>query len=814
MTLTGCHKDELRELHKNIEEYRDLVIPSMEAQVESVDASVKDVQAMNEELKGYVVTLEALLVSFQPIMDNIKQDLADFTAKSQTDLSESREKYLAIIDEMESSLTEQLDKAAAIAEALGQQQEGMGSKIDEFQAYIEAAFAKHDWVEATFATLAVQNALYYEVESIKYDIESLTNTVNNLYDKMSKLVDQLISEYATNFDGELRSAMEKLTSEYTEAVKKMKEDLTSDYQKKLSDAIAASEEGIKTWFGELSEGYLTITEANVKIARFYELVGNIPEGESLQGELDKIKDNLSKLKSSLDKGFEDYLTQAIKEFEGAFTTEMTEAFKTLNDNVTFLSQNLTALGSRIQELTQRMVIAEKDMDDLQADLKTLDKDITDIETSLKAFFGDDYATSKLATIITGLKEQIEKLLKDIATNAASIETIKKDAETIQKSYEDLEHIQPDLEQLEKDITALQNFFDTGTSLDAIVQDLKTDILNCASQTDLDALSEIVSKLKTQISILETAFAEALTTLDGIKTFFGITDETSDTLQKLLNDLYEQLESINSDLVIDAQTLTTYTARVQAVEDRIKAVEEVSEIASSLSSLLGRMTTIENDLTALKPLFDFTGSELSGTFAEIWTALTNALNELQTWEVFNKDSEDRTLRDQIHAIEVILYGEGGSASNPKEGSLLYKINTFETQVVAYNLANSFAGITYIPTRLDQAAEIDKDSKAVSFQFIVSPSSFAKKIAEYINAEDTKQYFGMKWFSGSTTGNDFVSYSASFSDQILTVSVTGNDDLVTAANSTAGAFAAFFVDMPLTDLITLSFTSDFIQMKVQK
>ncbi len=807
-TLIGCHKDELRSIHKSIENDREIVIPTMAAQVEVIDASVKNVQAMNEELKGYVIDLEATLLAFQPIMDNIKQDLADFTQKSEKDLSESREKYLGIIDEMESSLTEELEKAGAIAEALAKHQEGLDPKIDSIKTYIDTTFAKKDWVEATFASLDVQEELYHEIVSIKANIENLTTTTAALYDNMCKLVDDLTKDYGDDFDADLKAAMDKLTGEYTDAVKKMKEDLLSGSEKTLTEAIATLEEKLKGIIEKtLTEEYLTITAAEAKIDAFYKIVGrkkDDPKEKSIQEELDALNTQVKGMKEALDPAFKEFLSKAISDYEGKITEYLEKEFKTVKESIGVTQSSLDGIQSDMKNLSASILKLDQSMTSLQKDLANLEKALTALDETFAAFFGKDYKSNNLSAIIGKISEEIEKCKKAIEENSTNYEKLNQKINGtggLSKQIADLMHISTDLKALQTSISALEAFYE-GESIATFEEDIKDAIDKCTTPEKVAALKKTIDELVENVTNFEEEYSKATATLTKIKTFLGITDETEGTLSDQINEMDKQLKKILEDLVKDSSDLEKLIARVT----------EVEKTAAKLDGLLKLMEEIDKKLETIYPLFNFAGTEFEGqTLKEIWDELQKQIEELEKWEVFGAE-DDTPLRDQIDKINEFLYGKEGTADNPKEGSLLYRITDLEKQITAYSLANSFATIVYVPTRLDQAAALVESSKECTFKFLVKPSSVAEKLAEYLRDEKANEMFSMKWFSGSNTSHSFQSQTASYdtTEGTISVTVTGNNELINAADSDYGAFAALYVDVPLTDKVTLSFTSEFIQI----
>ena len=214
MLLPSCQKieDEINALDNRVTELEGEKIPSIEQQIESINTSIADLEAVDITLKEQIAELE-------------KSD-------------EATAEEIANLKTKEAELEQMIKTLQEYVNSLNQ--------------------STKDWISATFATLEQFNALSLEVASLKtvlenYKVEvanNLANAISALETSMKQWVNEQLANYYTiaQIDAKIAALEQQIQNGGTEellneinalksSLQTMKSELTTAYQKAITDAI-------------------------------------------------------------------------------------------------------------------------------------------------------------------------------------------------------------------------------------------------------------------------------------------------------------------------------------------------------------------------------------------------------------------------------------------------------------------------------------------------------------------------------------------------------------------------------------------------
>lgn len=132
-----------------------------------------------------------------------------------------------------------------------------------------------DWADATFATIAQQNALAETVAGIKAQFGTLNSYTQTLDVRLSNRTDEL-SKSLASLDESTRQQIGSLTEKINGDVSALRTELTDAYTKLVATELTKLETSMKSWVNERLAGYCTIEQTDAKLeAMKSELNGRI-----------------------------------------------------------------------------------------------------------------------------------------------------------------------------------------------------------------------------------------------------------------------------------------------------------------------------------------------------------------------------------------------------------------------------------------------------------------------------------------------------------------------------------------------------------
>lgn len=286
MLLPSCQKieDAINALDNRVTELEGEKIPSIEQQIESINTSIADLEAVDIALKEQIAELEKSDEATAEEIANLKTKDAEL------------EQMIKTLQEYVNSLNQ----------------------------------STKDWISATFATLEQFNSLSVELANLKTLLENyknsaatnLSNAISSLESSMKSWVNSKLSNYYTiaQIDAKISALQRQIQANGTEelineinalktSLQTLKSELTTAYQKAITDAINTNNGVINAKIAE------EIATVNQRITNEINTINS--RLDDIESRLDALEDKVDDLMNrKLEITFED--TEDISILAGGF----------------------------------------------------------------------------------------------------------------------------------------------------------------------------------------------------------------------------------------------------------------------------------------------------------------------------------------------------------------------------------------------------------------------------------------------------------------------------------------------------------------
>lgn len=601
LLLTGCYKDEIAQIEKEIETLRNTEIAPLSSQVKEIDKSIKSLDVLSEEMKEYTAKLTEISIELQIEIGKISNRIEEVRTELLNESSSAKEEVLTSLENVKSALEVQLENVNSTLTTLSEKSASLELQTSNLKAFADSVYASKDWVNGTFATIAKQNEIMADVVSVKAQIAAINSTSAKIKEEILSLIDNDVPEMVEGLQGDIANKVYKVSTECSAAVTKMVQDLTDAYTKSLEDAVEKSVEKLKAWVNDQLTDYYKVIDAEAAIAAFKAIAGNVPAGSSLQGQISALETVLAETFKKIGEDYKIYITDAIENSEGKITYDMEQQILKLR------SEKIAPIISDVDQL-------EKDVDSILSDLasyaeriKTLDGQAAAIQKSLKV----------LDSLKCTLEEYVEMMRLEMATA---------DAENYKA--------------LKGQIDALDAYADNtiGHWIDS---------LNTFLGTLPAGEKDIVTWISTTKETIENQF-KTLYKLSDFEKFKEATDDTLEAHQTQIDFLSDELDKVI------AKGKTTVEGWVDAKLVNYKTASELHDtlniIRADITSMFGAGDKQLNDnLAALNTRLNSAVSDLTEAYQKaIEDAITNGglVTDVIRNAVKSADSRVAALRSDV------------------------------------------------------------------------------------------------------------------------------------------------------------------------
>ena len=493
-----------------------------------------------------IVSLKNSIATIEQQIRNINSSIAS--------LKNADAALQALIDALEAAGEDHSDLIAALQAKDAE----LEKKIAGLQAYVDGEItATEDWAEATFATLEQYEQLQAEFADIKALVDGF------------EVVD---------------------ISVFLEA---------------LEEAIAASEESMKSWVNErLAEGYYDIAEIDGKLAALKTMIEK--SDAALAEQLKEQKEALEQAKKDLTAAYQKAIEDAIDSNNGAIDEAIAkvvqDATEKVNEKLALIEDAIADIRKEIGHLTERITSVEEQIEKINASINKLEAMDVKLKGLIDALVStpEGDSSAELMTLIVELQMKDQSLEDKMAELQAYAEEL--------QSYVDGE------------IDATENW---AKATFATLEQYES------LQAEIASIKELIDLYKDEIDDIEAAYTKAIA--DAIAASEAAMKEwVNGEIQKV----YSEVLALQAKLDVLMNSAATDDELASAVEDQQAALEQA-----------------KNELTAayeaaIKKAIEDNGGVINDAIA---AAIAAATNNLQS-EIDGIKAEITSIKSRIDALE--------------------------------------------------------------------------------------------------------------------------------------------------------------------
>ncbi len=720
LLVAGCYKTELNQIDKEIDTLSSTEVASLDAQVKNIKESLDNLPYLSVELKDYIITLMDTGAGLQTKIDAINGSISALRA-SVTDRDNAvQADLLSKLEAARSSLETQLSTTRAVIDALQQKFDSLEEQTEGLEAYAEGQFATLDWVSGTFATLTRQNELIAEVEAIRSMLDGLSSVTVQINDDIKNFIDTEVQAAKEGAGAAIAAMVDEVTAAIAAAAQQTADSLTGAYSQELSDAITAVEEGVMSWVSNELDDYYTVAQAEAQILVFQTLIGDVPHGESLQGQIDGIAAQVESTKEKITEAYEKAIREAIENCEGILSDELTEMINDIRNN------ELKALCDDVDYLDNEISKLWGELGKVEIRINKLSAQVNAIMTSLAV----------LEELDKTLEEYVGAVVNELGkTDADNLDALTKLISALSTS--------PDGKSLKDEIEALKAFAGTiPTDDESISAWIENTFRTLENQYELYATIDYVEGLYKELNSSVLDHSERLATISS--TLSTIIDDSKSTIEGWITDALSGY--------MDASTFDSRLADLESTHEELFAEGDgtlssnISALSAKITSTMGELktayeTAIETAITAfngfvsdeVKKVFDeadgkivLLDAEVTGietTIAGIKNdinslnkRITTAKNDIATLQNFIKDYSSTTFKALMDDLKAKV------DALPTTYASLSDFNTVNATVNGENgYASTVAKLAAFVTDLAAAEQNISDYKAMFGEFNLSGES---------------------------------------------------------------------------------------------
>ena len=432
LLFSSCAK-EIRAIESLIERIENESIADLEMQIDKIKRSLKDLEETDEQLDGYIQTLQTTAANLQTALNATNEALNQAKSELKTDISNEKAAVLAELTSARTAIEGQITQINAAITALQAKDVALDKRIDTLSTYVNTLNqGTKDWASATFSTLEQYQATTEEITAIKTTITSLNGSMTELEARLNTKIGTDIAAAVSTLEGELATKVTELTTAYTNAISTAKTEITSAYTTAIANAISASETSMKEWVNEQLTGYYTIADAEGKLDSLHTV---------LNGQLSSQQASIESMIGSL---------------EAQLTARTGENEKTLDT----LRKAKVRFESALAATNEAVAANTKSIDSLRVNLKNAKEELTEsytaaINTAINIL--DGKLTGEVATAIAAVNTNIDTKIAAINTEITSLKNrvgaLETAVSTINAQLDDHE---ARLAELEKAIFSIQS----------------------------------------------------------------------------------------------------------------------------------------------------------------------------------------------------------------------------------------------------------------------------------------------------------------------------------------------------------------------
>lgn len=459
----SCNKEKINNLQKQIDEIKSDQIATLNSQLAGISLSIGNLQAVDDELRGYITTLQEQKDALEKADQDLTKSIADLKKELSDDISAAEANALAQLEAYKSSVAAQLKSINSVLEALQAKDQDLQRQITSLKNYVEndlkAYISEGDnsvkaWVSASFVTLEQFNATAGIISTIQAQIAAINQQMEQLGGGVSGITQTELDAAISTLDESLQEKIGQAVSDCNAALSTAKEEITAAYTTAIQSAIAASESAIKTWVNNQLAGYYTIAEIDAKIAALK---------TNLEGQLTSQKTYLKGLINSLETSLTTKINNNKSLIDGlqnqlnGLSSDLSELAGKVAANTTNISKNAAAIATNSQNIAANASDIDACEQLIAANKQLIEANEAAIATNTSAITALQNRATSDEKLISDNASAIAKNAQDIAANAALISAnataISNNAKAISDNAADIVQLRADLATARAEITS-------------------------------------------------------------------------------------------------------------------------------------------------------------------------------------------------------------------------------------------------------------------------------------------------------------------------------------------------------------------------
>ena len=420
LVSSGCadYDAEFKRVDDRIDEIENNRIPSIDKQLEKINASLPELERTDLEIKKMIESLDKTADDLRKDIGENENRVSEVRSELEKAVKELQDSDKTNKEELIAAINESKATVLANLEAMRTEMQGKLSDIDEMisdlkdkdqelekqisvlKTYVDDELKGiRDWATATFATLEQYNGIVERIGGINTEMSELKKSLSDLETRLTNKFDEdlkkAVSDLESKIGEEVSGLNGRIDKEVSDAypmepaIAKTRAEIESAWTEKVKTSLEELEKSLKLWVNEKLTAYWTIEETKAALeAQKKDLENQLKAQEAYLKEL--IDANAGEIKD---------LKEALTEIENA-----------LADN----AKSLEDLFSELEQAKKDIKVAyEAAINDAIASLKgVMDKELADRIDSLNNSFAER---------VEALESRIEKCKDDLASIIEAVE---------------------------------------------------------------------------------------------------------------------------------------------------------------------------------------------------------------------------------------------------------------------------------------------------------------------------------------------------------------------------------------------------------
>lgn len=456
LVSSGCadYDAEFKRVDDRIDEIENNRIPSIDKQLEKINASLPELERTDQEIKKMIESLdktadglrkdigenENRVSEVRSELEKAVKELQDSDKTNKMELiaaiNDAKGVVLANLEAMRSEMQGKLSDVDEMISDLKDKDQELEKQISDLRTYVDDELKGiKDWATATFATLEQYNAVVERIGGINTEMSELKKSLSDLEARLTKKfnedlkkavsdLESKIGEEVAGLNDRIDEEISDLTEAYTSAIAKTRAELENAWTENVKTSLEELEKSLKLWVNGKLTAYWTIEETKAAIesqkkdlenqlkaqeAYLKELIsanaGEIKDLKKALAEtenaladnaksLDDLFAELEQTKKDIKTAYEAAIKDAINSLKGDMNKELADRIDSLNNSI---DERVEALESRIQK-------CKDDLDSIIEAVEDAREKIRNVITSFVYF--PTYSDGSVEVFCEGVKKSL------------------------------------------------------------------------------------------------------------------------------------------------------------------------------------------------------------------------------------------------------------------------------------------------------------------------------------------------------------------------------------------------------------------------